>query len=98
MDIIISEINQTDEEKIGEFNNVKDKITYFLNERFSDLNEKSKINEKVNIDIKINTNTVINMDLVKIVYNKLFKEPLNGIYDINKLKVIEKHLKHNNLI
>ena len=98
MDIIISEINQTDEEKIGEFNNVKDKVTYFLNNRFSNLNESSKIKEKVNIDLQINTNIKINMDLVKIVYNKLFKEPINGIYDINKLKVIEKHLKHNNLI
>ena len=60
----------------------------------SDLNEKS--NKKVNLEI--NTNTTIKIDLVKIVYIKLFKEPIDGIYDINKLKVIEKHLKHNNLI
>ena len=60
----------------------------------SDLNEKS--NKKVNIEI--NTNTSIKMNLVKIVYIKLFKEPIDGIYDINKVKIIEKHLKRNNLI
>ena len=98
MDIIISEIEVTDEEKIKEFNIITDKITFFLDNRFSHLNEKSKIKEKINIDVKINTNTEIKMDLVKIVYNKLFKEPINGIYDNDKLAVIEKHLKRKNLI
>jgi len=87
MDITITEIDE-------EFNIIKDIKEILLN----DLNEKSneKSNKKVNIEI--NTNTTIKIDLVKIVYIKLFKEPIDGIYDINKLKVIEKHLKHNNLI
>ena len=87
MDITIEEINED-----KEFNIIKDIKERLLNN--SDLNEKS--NEKVNIEI--NTNITIKIDLVKIVYIKLFKEPIDGIYDINKLKVIEKHLKHNNLI
>ena len=98
MDIIISEIKVTNEEKIKEFDIIHNKITYFLEHRFSHLNKKSKIKEKVNINLEINTNTEINMDLVKRVYIKLFKEPTDGIFDINKLKVIEKHLKRNNLI
>jgi hypothetical protein len=85
MDITITEIDK-------EFNIIKDIKEQLLNN--SDLNEKS--NKKVNLEI--NTNTTIKIDLVKIVYIKLFKEPIDGIYDINKLKVIEKHLKHNNLI
>tara|TARA_B110000211_G_scaffold233638_1_gene300415 strand:+ start:1260 stop:1556 length:297 start_codon:yes stop_codon:yes gene_type:complete len=98
MDIIISEIKLTDKEKVKEFDNIKTQITYFLNNRYLDLNEKLKINEKVDIDVKLNTNTEIKIDLVKIAYIKLFKQPTNGIYDINKLKIIKKHLKLNNLI
>jgi len=60
----------------------------YIKDSFSHLNEK----------VKINTNTEIKIDLVKIIYIKLFKEPIDGIYDIKKIKVIEKHLKHNNLI
>jgi len=98
MDIIISEIEISDDIKIKEFNIIKGKITHFLSNRFSNLDEKSKPKEKVNIDININTNTEAKMNLVNIIYIKLFKEPVNGIYDINKLKVIEKHLKRGNLI
>ena len=89
MDIIITEI--IEEENINEFNNIKNEITHSLN-RFSD--EKSNTETSV----KINTNIQINIDLVKIIYDKLFKKPINNMYDINRLKVIEKHLKQNNLI
>ncbi len=107
MDIIITEI--IEEENINEFNNIKNEITHSLN-RFSD--EKSntetsvkKSNTETSVkksntetSVKINTNTQINIDLVKIIYDKLFKKPIDNMYDINRLKVIEKHLKQNNLI
>lgn len=98
MDIIITEI--IEEENINEFNNIKNEITHSLN-RFSDEKSNTETSvKKTNTEtsVKLNTNTQINIDLVKIIYDKLFKKPIDNMYDINRLKVIEKHLKQNNLI
>jgi len=98
MDIIITEIIEDNGIKIQNFNNEKDKILDFLKNRFLNLSDACKKKEKINSNIKLNTNINTSFDLVKIVYGKLFNLPHDGIYDHDKLKVIQKHLKKNNLI
>ena len=46
----------------------------------------------------LHTSIVIMNNFQKETYDKLFKKPIDNMYDINRLKVIEKHLKKNNLI
>ena len=98
MDIIIKEIDLSDDEKIKEFNEIQQKVEFFLSNRYSNLSKIAKKKEKTKINLKLATKTTVKMDLVKYTYNKLFSIPDDGIYDENKLEIIKKHLKRKNLI
>tara|TARA_B110001450_G_C17515012_1_gene438061 strand:+ start:41 stop:340 length:300 start_codon:yes stop_codon:yes gene_type:complete len=99
MDIVIEEIIENkDDEKIKKFNEMQDKVIYYLNNRFKNLNEKLKEENKITPPVDLNTKTNIGIDLVKLAYSKLFGIPKDGNYECWKVELIKKHLKQKNLI
>ena len=99
MDIIIEEIiEDKDEEKINKFNEAQEKVLYYLNNRFSNLNENLKKENKINTQVDLNTKTNIGLDLIKLAYSKLFGIPKDRNYENWKVELIKKHLKEKNLI
>ena len=98
MDIIIKEIEISDDEKVIEFNRICSEVEKYLETRYLNLENNSIKKNKMKMNLEMNTNTEVSVDLIKMTYIKLFGVPKNNKYDSRKLEVIKKHLKLKNLI
>ena len=93
MDIIITEIKEEKEEKEEKFDENINKVLNFMKKRYSKLSktkEKRK-DYKSNVNMNINERTSLNM--VTMIYIRLFGNPKDGKWNINKIKLIEESLK-----
>ena len=91
MDITITEIKE--KKKEDKFDENINKVLNFMKKRYSKLSKtKEKRRDfKSNVNMNINERTSINM--VTMIYVRLFGNPKEGKWDCKKIKLIEESLK-----
>tara|TARA_B100001063_G_C16776850_1_gene566285 strand:+ start:3282 stop:3569 length:288 start_codon:yes stop_codon:yes gene_type:complete len=90
MDITIIEIKEGKKEKFDK--NIKKTLDY-MRKRYSKLSKTKEKKRDYKANVSLNTNEKTSLNMSTIVYVHMFGNPKDGIWDENKLKLIEETLK-----
>ena len=93
MDITITEIKEEKKEKEEKFDENISKVLNFMRKRYSKLSKTKEKRKDYKSNVNLNINERTSLSMVTMIYIRLFGNPKDGKWDVNKIKLIEESLK-----